>query len=158
MELSTCIDKQLTCDTDLEEEEEKEDEIEEEEDSDWDTWDNDEENTSVECVDVSEFEDLFQVNLLVPSLTTCHKQPAPANTNVCVISAVLRDINQRFLCLYPDAEERDGERVVRFSDDLEIILDPESLAEELAEARTSDLNQRRADRESSFRVPFVHNL
>jgi len=152
-ELSTGIDKRLACNTDLEEEKEDEEETEEEEDSDWDTWDSDEENTSVECVDVSEFEDLFQVNLLVPSLTTCHKPTAPANTNVCVISAVLRDINQKFLCLYPDAEEeRAGDRVVRFSEDLEIILEPESLAEELQEARTSDLNQRRADRERLERV------
>jgi len=143
------IDAKLnsSCDSNSEDES---DFVDDEED--WD-WDSDEEHTSVECVDMSEFEDLFQVNLLVTSLNICHTQVTqvtPSRSNNCVR---VQDINQKYLCLYPDiGDTRDRQRLVTFSDSLEIILEPENLAEELQEARISDLSQRRADRERNERL------
>jgi len=140
------IDAKLnsSCDSNPEDESDFEDDEE-----DWD-WDSDEEHTSVECVDMSEFEDLFQVNLLVTSLNICHSQVTPSRSNTCVR---VQDVNQKYLCLYPDiGGTRDRRPMVTFSDSLEIILEPENLAEELQEARISDLSQRRADRERNERL------
>ena len=133
--LNSCCDNNSENDSDFEVEEDEED---------WD-WDSDEEHTSVECVDMSEFEDLFQVNLLVTSLNICHTQVTP-----CLH---VQEVNQKYLCLYPDVSDtRDRQHMVTFSDSLEIILEPENLAEELQEARISDLSQRRADRERNERT------
>lgn len=147
------IDTKLnsSCDSNSEDEsDEDEDEDEDDEEEDWD-WDSDEEHTSVECVDMSEFEDLFQVNLLVTSLNICHtKVTSPSRSKTCVR---VHDVNRKYLCLYPDTGDlRDRQRSVTFSDSLEIILEPENLAEELQEARTSDLGQRQADRERNERL------
>ena len=99
---------------------------------------------------MSEFEDLFQVNLLVTSLNICHTQVTPSRSKTCVR---VHDVNRKYLCLYPDTGDlRDRQRSVTFSDSLEIILEPENLAEELQEARTSDLGQRQADRERNERL------
>ena len=142
------IDAKLNSSCDRNSENESDFEVEEDEE-DWD-WDSDEEHTSVECVDMSEFEDLFQVNLLVTSLNICHTQVTPSRSNTCVH---VQEVNQKYLCLYPDVSDtRDRQPMVTFSDSLEIILEPENLAEELQEARISDLSQRRADRERHERT------
>ena len=145
-EKSIDTEQNSSCDSNSEDESDID---EDDDDEDWD-WDSDEEHTSVECVDMSEFEDLFQVNLLVTSLNICHTQVNPSRSTTCVR---VHDVNQRYLCLYPDiGDTRDRKCSVRFSDSLEIILEPENLAEELQEARTSDLSQRQADRERSERL------
>ena len=61
-----CDNNNLVIESDCEEEDDEDD---------WD-WDSDEEHASVQCVDMAEFEDLFQVNLLVTNLVPC--QPLPA--------------------------------------------------------------------------------
>jgi len=114
-------------------------------DDDWD-WDSDEEHSSVSCVDLSEFEDLFQVNLLVTNLTPCQ---SPSITQC----PRLQEINRRFSKLYPDTTTSSSSScVVKFSDNPVIILEPESLAQELQEARMSDFKQRQVDKERMERL------
>ena len=112
---------------------------------DWD-WDSDEEQSSVQCVDISEFEDLFQVNLLVTNLGPC--KPPPCISQNPKLAAV----NRKFLKLYPTICVKTGPASVKFSEDPEIILEPENLAEDLQLARQSDYKQRQADRERMERL------
>merc|ERR1712025_855202 len=103
----------------------------EEEDDDWD-WDSDEQSTG-ECiiVDPADFEDLFTPSLLINNLSSCTQcPPSPPQAS----NPRLREANKRFLQIYPDVEEEDTEvtsKTVKFSSDPTIILEPESLAEEL---------------------------
>ena len=117
-------------------------------DDDWD-WDSDEDCATVECVDLAEFEDLFQVNLLVTNL-----QPKPAVTAVPKLCKRLQQVNSQFCKLYPGSlcDVKTGPCLVSFSDNPVIILEPESLAEELQEARKSDFKQRQADKERMERL------
>jgi len=132
-------------------------EEEEEEDDDW--WDSDEQSTG-ECViiDPAEFEDLFAPSLLINnlslSLSTCshHNPPSePPTTN-----PRLREANKRFLQIYPDVDEEENteasSKTVQFSSDPTIILEPESLAEELQLARIGEFAARQADRERMERL------
>merc|ERR1712062_622232 len=127
-------------------------EEEEEEEDDWD-WDSDEQSTG-ECiiVDPADFEDLFAPSLLITNLSSCSHRPAspppPSNPR-------LREANQRFLQIYPDVEEDEAEatsKTVQFSSDPTIILEPESLAEELQLARIGEFAARQADRERMERL------
>jgi len=130
-------------------EEEQEDD---EDEDDWD-WDSDEQSTG-ECiiVDPADFEDLFAPSLLITNLSSCSHRPAspppPSNPR-------LREANQRFLQIYPDVEEDEAEatsKTVQFSSDPTIILEPESLAEELQLARIGEFAARQADRERMERL------
>ena len=113
-------------------------------------WDINEEHASVECVNMSEFKDLLQVNLLVTSLNNCHTQVNPGRSTTC---ARVHDVNQKYLHLYPDIGDTKNRKCsVKFSNNPEIILEPENLAKELHEARTSDFKQRQADRERQERL------
>jgi len=131
------------CDNEDDEEDWDEDE------DDWD-WDSDEEHASVQCVDLAEFEDLFQVNLLVTNLGSCHPSPSSCSSS----NPQLREINQRFLKSYPNSCcERSGPKKVKFSDNPVVILEPESLAEDLQEARiNSEFIRRKADKERNERL------
>jgi len=129
-------------------------EEEEEEDDDEDWWDSDEESTG-ECVivDPAEFEDLFAPSLLINNLSACsHHPPSKPQTS----NPRLREANQRFLQIYPDVEEEDdpegSSKTVQFSTDPTIILEPESLAEELQLARIGEFAARQADRERMERL------
>ena len=131
------------CDNEDDEEDWDEDE------DDWD-WDSDEEHASVQCVDLAEFEDLFQVNLLVTNLGSCHPSPPSCSSS----NPQLREINQRFLKSYPNSCcERSEPNRVKFSDNPVVILEPESLAEDLQEARiNSEFIRRKADKERNERL------
>merc|ERR1712107_205669 len=131
------------CDNEDDEEDWDEDE------DDWD-WDSDEEHASVQCVDLAEFEDLFQVNLLVTNLGSCHPSPPSCSSS----NPHLREINKRFLKLYPNSCcERSEPNRVKFSDNPVVILEPESLAEDLQEARiNSEFIRRKADKERNERL------
>jgi len=132
-------------------------EEEEEEEDDWD-WDSDEQSTG-ECiiVDPADFEDLFAPSLLIDNLSNCnHCPPSPPQAS----NPRLREANQRFLQIYPDVEEEEEEeedteatsKTVKFSSDPTIILEPESLAEELQLARIGEFAARQADRERMERL------
>jgi len=126
-----------------------EDDEEDWDEDDWD-WDSDEEHASVQCVDLAEFEDLFQVNLLVTNLGSCHPSPPSCSSS----NPHLREINQKFLKSYPNSccEKSEPNRV-KFSDNPVVILEPESLAEDLQEARiNSDFIRRKADKERNERL------
>jgi len=135
-------------DSESDDDEDDEDWDEEDED-DWD-WDSDEEHASVQCVDLAEFEDLFQVNLLVTNLGSCHQPPSSCQSS----NPLLREVNKRFLKLYPNTCcEKSEPCRVKFSDNPVVILEPESLAEELQEARiNSEFIRRKADRERNERL------
>jgi len=128
-------------------------EEEEEEEDDWD-WDSDEQSTG-ECiiVDPADFEDLFAPSLLIDNLSSCNQCPSspPPTSN-----PRLREANKRFLQTYPDVEEEEETEVtsktVKFSSDPTIILEPESLAEELQLARIGEFAARQADRERMERL------
>jgi len=126
-----------------------EDDEEDWDEDDWD-WDSDEEHASVQCVDLAEFEDLFQVNLLVTNLGSCHPSPPSCSSS----NPQLREINQRFLKSYPNSCcERSEPNRVKFSDNPVVILEPESLAEDLQEARiNSEFIRRKADKERNERL------
>jgi len=67
----------------------------------------------------------------------------------------VREANQRFLQIYPDVAEDECEassKTVQFSSDPTIILEPESLAEELQLARIGEFPARQADRERMERL------
>ena len=136
---------------DEEESEEEERYEEEDEEDDWD-WDSDEQSNG-ECViiDPADFEDLFTPSLLMTNLSNCqcHQKPE-ANTN-----PKLKEVNRRFLQTYPDVEDNDSEitsKIVKFSNDPTIILEPENLAEELQMARIGEFAARQADRERMERL------
>merc|ERR1712126_729468 len=120
-----------------------------EDEDEWD-WDSDEEHASVQCVDLAEFEDLFQVNLLVTNLGSCHQPPSSSQSS----NPLLREVNKRFLKLYPNTCCGKSQPCrVKFSDNPVVILEPESLAEELQEARiNSEFIRRKADRERNERL------
>jgi len=126
----------------------------EEEDDDWD-WDSDEQSTG-ECiiVDPADFEDLFTPSLLINNLSSCNQcppsPPQPSNPKLKKV----REANQRFLQLYPDIEDEceASRKTVQFSSDPTIILEPESLAEELQLARIGEFAARQADRERMERL------
>merc|ERR1719277_1538931 len=126
-----------------------EDDEEDWDEDDWD-WDSDEEHAPVQCVDLAEFEDLFQVNLLVTNLGSCHPSPPSCSSS----NPHLREINKRFLKSYPNSCcERSEPNRVKFSDNPVVILEPESLAEDLQEARiNSEFIRRKADRERNERL------
>jgi len=151
-----------SCDIIIEDEESESggyssDEADEEED-DWD-WDSDEQSTG-ECilVDPSDFEDLFTPSLLINNLSSCTQcppsppsPPQPSNPRLKEV----REANQRFLQIYPDVAEDECEassKTVQFSSDPTIILEPESLAEELQLARIGEFAARQADRERMERL------
>jgi len=128
-------------------------EEEEEEEDDWD-WDSDEQSTG-ECiiVDPADFEDLFAPSLLIDNLSSCnHCPPSPPPAS----NPRLREANKRFLQVYPDVEEEEDteatSKTVKFSSDPTIILEPESLAEELQLARIGEFAARQADRERMERL------
>jgi len=129
-----------------------EEEEEEEEEDDWD-WDSDEQSTG-ECiiVDPADFEDLFAPSLLIDNLSSCNQcPPSPPQAS----NPRLREANKTFLQIYPDVEEEDTEvtsKTVKFSSDPTIILEPESLAEELQLARIGEFAARQADRERMERL------
>jgi len=131
----------------------EEEEEEEEEEDDWD-WDSDEQSTG-ECiiVDPADFEDLFAPSLLIDNLSSCNQCPSsPPQTS----NPRLREANKRFLQIYPDVEEEEDteatSKSVKFSSDPTIILEPESLAEELQLARIGEFAARQADRERMERL------
>merc|ERR1711997_1376100 len=131
-------------------EEEQEDD---EDEDDWD-WDSDEQSTG-ECiiVDPADFEDLFAPSLLITNLSSCNQcQSSPPQTS----NPRLREANKRFLQIYPDVEEEEdteaASKSVKFSSDPTIILEPESLAEELQLARIGEFAARQADRERMERL------
>jgi len=138
----------LRCDTICVFDDDETSDDDEEDDDDWD-WDSDEDHTNVQCVDLTEFEDLFQVNLLVTNLGTCHtSQSSPPSS-----SPHLKEINRKFSKAYSNVCcEKTGGGVVKFSDNPVIILEPENLAEDLQNARLSDFKQRQADRERMERL------
>jgi len=141
----------LRCDTmcvDDETTDEDEDDSDDDGYDDWD-WDSDEDHADVQCVDLTEFEDLFQVNLLVTNLGSCHTtQSSPPSSN-----PRLREINRKFTKAYPNhCCEKTGVGMVKFSDNPVIILEPENLAEDLQNARLSDFKERQADRERMERL------
>ena len=121
---------------------------EEDDDDDWD-WDSEEEHASVQCVDMAEFEDLFQVNLLVTNLVPCQpppSAPAPACPR-------LQEANRRYSALYPGgSSDKAAPCMVKFCDAPTIILEPDNLAADLHQARLSDFKQRQADRERMERL------
>ena len=125
---------------------------EEDEEDDW--WDSDEESTG-ECfiVDPAEFEDLFTPSLLINNLSNCnHHPPSKPQTS----NPRLKEANKRFLQIYPDVEGEDcpeaSSKTVKFSSDPTIILEPESLAEELQLARIGEFAARQADKERMERL------
>ena len=126
----------------------------EEEETDWD-WDSDEQSTG-ECiiVDPADFDDLFAPSLLIDNLSSCnHCPPSPPPAS----NPRLREANKRFLQIYPDVEEEEDDteatsKTVKFSSDPTIILEPESLAEELQLARIGEFAARLADRERMERL------
>ena len=137
---NNCDNNNLVIESDCEEEDEDED--------DWD-WDSEEEHASVQCVDMAEFEDLFQVNLLVTNLVPCQpppSAPAPACPR-------LQEANRRYSALYPGgSSDKAAPCVVKFCDAPTIILEPDNLAADLHQARLSDFKQRQADRERMERL------
>jgi len=164
------------CDTTKEEgkgneekEETMEDVTEEDEESD-DWWDSDEDVCSQDQqIDPAEFEDLFPCGLMVTSLTCRTRQasqdlqpmaivsftsiatislaPAKANTKMDNINRIF---NETFSV---DSVPKSAARVC-FSDEetWEVIEEPEEMAEELAEARVGEWEQRKADRERMERT------
>ena len=136
---NNCDNNNLVIESDCEEDEDGED--------DWD-WDSDEEHASVQCVDMAEFEDLFQVNLLVTNLVPC-QPPASAPAPAC---PRLQEANRRYSALYPSSNDKAAPCVVKFCDAPTIILEPDSLADDLHQARLSDFKQRQADRERMERL------
>ena len=54
----------------------------------------------------------------------------------------LADINRKYLKHYPNIYIKYKPSCVKFSDDIEIIIEPENLAEDLQLARISDYAQR----------------
>jgi len=137
---NNCDNNNLVIESDCEEAEDGED--------DWD-WDSDEERASVQCVDMAEFEDLFQVNLLVTNLVPC-QPPASAPAPAC---PRLQEANRRYSALYPGGRsDKAAPCVVKFCDAPTIILEPDSLADDLHQARLSDFKQRQADRERMERL------
>ena len=136
---NNCDNNNLVIESDCEEDEDGED--------DWD-WDSDEEHASVQCVDMAEFEDLFQVNLLVTNLVPC-QPPASAPAPAC---PRLQEANRRYSALYPGSNDKAAPCVVKFCDAPTIILELDSLAADLRQARLSDFKQRHADRERMERL------
>ena len=136
-----CDNNNLVIESDCEEEDDEDD---------WD-WDSDEEHASVQCVDMAEFEDLFQVNLLVTNLVPC--QPPPPPSAPAPACPRLQEANRRYSALYPGgSSDKAAPCMVKFCDAPTIILEPDNLAADLHQARLSDFKQRQADRERMERL------
>jgi len=160
------------CDTPREEgkDNEEEDEVTEEDEESDDWWDSDEDVCSQDQqIDPAEFEDLFPCGLMVTSLTCRPRQASPdlpdtpivSFTSIATISLTpakantkMDNINRIFNETYSsDSAPKSASRVCFSEEDTwEVIEEPEELAEELAEARVGEWEQRRADRERMERT------
>jgi len=135
------------------------------EDEDESDWDSDEQSTG-QCVEIdpSEFEDLFTSPLLMSNLgvcvpipnsshcfSVCPARPVPPTQTVKTISHFNFEISD--LDSSPSSKcEKSAGKCVTFSDDVNVIEEPEDLANDLQNARISDFPARQADRERRERL------
>eukprot|EP00090_Calanus_glacialis_P026097 TRINITY_DN4093_c0_g1_i2.p1 TRINITY_DN4093_c0_g1~~TRINITY_DN4093_c0_g1_i2.p1 ORF type:complete len:496 (-),score=118.46 TRINITY_DN4093_c0_g1_i2:67-1554(-) len=135
-------------------------------DSDWDS----EEQSTGQCVefDPSEFEDLFTSPLLVTNLRICQTKSSNPGLKICPVTKssssakhvlnppirTISEINSQFF----DQDQiissccKDSKKIVKFCDGVDVIDEPEDLAEDLQNARISDFPARQADRERMERL------
>jgi hypothetical protein len=135
-------------------------------DSDWDS----EEQSTGQCVEIdpSEFEDLFPSPLLVTNLRICQAKSSNPGLKICQVTEpssatkhelnplnrTISEINSQFF----DQDQiissccKDSIKCVKFCDDVDVINEPEDLAEDLQNARISDFPARQADRERMERL------
>jgi len=146
-------------------EEEDLDEESDGDDFDESDWDSDEQSSG-QCVelDPSEFEDLFPCPLLLSNLNTCQSKASNLNTSkMCQIDkgSIEEELTKSSLNIVDQINKeyfKDDEilseclkicsgKHVTFCDDIEILDEPEDLAEDLQNARVSDFQARQADKE-----------
>jgi len=128
-------------------------------DSDWDS----EEQSTGQCVEIdpSEFEDLFPSPLMMTNLRICQTKSSIPELKICAANA--SGINQagrtisEINCDFLDQGQitsccKKSEKCVNFCDNVEVIEEPEDLAEDLQNARVSDFPARQADKERMERL------
>jgi len=137
----------------------------EEYDSDWDS----DEQSLGQCVEIdpSQFEDLFPSPLMISNLRVCTTKSSN-NLSVCPahdfqstqpIRAISQiNIEPFGLCSSQILCKNSG-RSVKFSDDVNVVEEPEDLANDLHTARLSDFPARQADKERRERLlaPILTN-
>jgi len=135
-------------------------------DSDWDS----EEQSTGQCVEIdpSEFDDLFASPLLVTNLRICQNKSSSSGPKICAVikpsssakhelnplNRTISEINSQFFD--QDQIISSGcttfKKCVKFCDVVDVIDEPEDLAEDLQNARISDFPARQADRERMERL------
>jgi len=134
-------------------------------DSDWDS----EEQSTGQCVeiDASEFEDLFPSPLLLsnlslcqtkacsPKVKVCTENPSPSSeTELTLLNRDVSEINRKYFDqneIRPTCK-KSKTVCVKFCDDVDVIEEPEEIAEDLQNARISDFQARKADQERMERL------
>jgi len=133
-------------------------------------WDSDEQSTG-QCVEIdpSEFEDLFPSPLLMTNLRVCKTKSSNPELLFCPViqsqsttldnlsnqpSRTISDINKKLF----DQDQaiprscRKSDKSVQFCDDVNVIEEPDDLADDLQNARISDFPGRQADKERMERL------
>jgi len=156
------IDKNEPCDdslSDISDDDCMSDEYDD--DSDWDS----EEQSTGQCVEIdpSEFEDLFPSPLLLSNLSVCQTKASSPEIKICTKNPSLlsetelkplSEINRKYF----DQKElssnckKSKTPCVRFCDDVDVIEEPDDIAEDLQNARISDFQARKADQERMERL------
>lgn len=128
-------------------------------------------------IDPTEFQDLFQCGLLVSNLPLSSLPTNPCKISIickpsleratspetsssftsvaCIMLASNPDkactrldrVNRIYNDIFPDEGVKASKVVVKFSDNIEVIEEPEDMVDDLAKARISDFKQRMADKE-----------
>jgi len=134
-------------------------------DSDWDS----EEQSTGQCVeiDASEFEDLFPSPLLLSNLSICQTKASRPKVKICIekpspsseteLTLLNRDVSEINRKYFDQNEirptcKKSKTGCVKFCDDVDVIEEPEEIAEDLQNARISDFQARKADQERMERL------
>merc|ERR1719312_1481272 len=131
-------------------------------DSDWDS----EEQSTGQCVEIdpSEFEDLFPSPLLLSNLSVCQTKASSPEIKICTENPSLlsetelkplSEINRKYFDqkeLISSHCKKSKTSCVRFCDDVDVIEEPDDIAEDLQNARISDFQARKADQERMERL------
>jgi len=130
-------------------------------DSDWDS----EEQSTGQCVEIdpSDFEDLFPSPLLLSNLSICQTKASSPEIKICTENSShlsetelkpLSEINRKYFDQKESSSQCKKAKTfcVKFCDDVDVIEEPDDIAEDLQNARISDFQSRKADQERMERL------